>query len=284
MNTREHRQTKNSSNHSSRKRKIRQEQMRRRRIRLLLTGLFIGFFACLLIFSLWKLGSIFLGYHSSDKEYEELEQYVLDSPIVPGIGSEGSDASEESPMIPESRIDLNALQEINSDAIGWIEIPDTSINYPLVHTTDDTYYLNYTFNKEKNKAGSIFVEAANHSDFSDLHTIIYGHNMKNGSMFAGLKNFQKQSYQEAHPYIYIDLADGSHCYEIFSCHVASTDDITSTIGYAADEKYESFLETIKSSSLYDTGVEVGIDDLVITLYTCTNNGKDRFVVHARKVY
>ena len=106
-----------------------------------------------------------------------------------------------------TRIDLASLQGINNDAVGWIEIPDTSVSYPLVHTTDNTYYLTHTFDNKTNRSGSIFVEASNAADFSDLHTIIYGHNMKNGSMFAGLKNYSDQSYAEAHPYIYVDLAD-----------------------------------------------------------------------------
>ena len=99
--------------------------------------------------------------------------------------------------------------------------------------------------------------ASNAADFSDLHTIIYGHNMKNGSMFAGLKNYSDQSYAEAHPYIYVDLADGSHCYEIFSAHEADATDITYTIGYRANDTYASFLDSLKTASLYDTGVEVG---------------------------
>ena len=118
----------------------------------------------------------------------------------------------------------------------------------------------------------------------DLHTIIYGHNMKNGSMFAGLKNYRNESYFENHPYIYIDLEDGSHCYQIFSCHEAPVTDVSYTIGYAADDVYASFLDEIKASSLYDTGVDVGTGDSVITLSTCTSNDANRFVVHAKKIY
>ena len=81
----------------------------------------------------------------------------------------------------------------------------------MLHSTDNSYYLTHTFQNERNKVGSIFIETANEADFSDLHTIIYGHNMKNGSMFAGLKNYSSKSYWQAHPYVYIDLADGAHC-------------------------------------------------------------------------
>lgn len=279
--------TKQSASDSRR----RQEARRKRRIKSLLQGLFLGFCICLLLFSIWQLASILLGYRSGAKEYEELQQYVLKE-AVPPSGSDsistgtGEEDSSEEESAPErmARIDLASLQSINSEATGWIEIPGTMISYPLVHTSDNLYYLTHTFRREINKAGSIFIETANKADFSDLHTIVYGHNMKDGSMFAGLKDYQKQSFYEAHPYVYVDLSGGAHCYEIFSCHTAAVTDISYTIGYAADEQYASFLDTLKASSLYDTGVTVGTDDSVITLSTCTNNGKDRFVIHAKKIY
>lgn len=265
----------------------RQEERRRQQMKSLLQGLFLGFFICLLLFSLWQLISIFLGYRSGTKEYEELRQYVLEdvsslpAPDSAGTGEDSGDGAEPERM---ARIDLSSLQSMNSDAVGWIEIPDTAISYPMVHTSDNLYYLTHTFRRETNKAGSIFIETANKADLSDLHTIIYGHNMKNGSMFAGLKDYKKKSYWEAHPYVYVDLADGSHCYEIFSCYEAAVTDISYTIGYTANDTYASFLDTLQASSLYDTGVAVGTDDSVITLSTCTSNGKNRFVVHAKKLY
>lgn len=275
-----------------RKRRRSKEEIRRRQIRCLLLGLFLGFCICLLLFSLWKLGSILLGYRSGEKEYEDLRQYVLEEPVDPSEvlnSSSGDDASEDGEAenntpVPMTRIDLATLQSMNSEAVGWIEIPGTAVSYPVVHTTDNSFYLTHTFRKESNKSGSIFIETANNADFSDLHTIIYGHNMKDGSMFAGLRNYQEEAYRNSNPYIYIDLADGSHCYEIFSCHTADVTDISYTIGYAADETYASFLDALKASSLYDTGVDVGTGDSVITLSTCTSNGKERFVVHAKKLY
>lgn len=289
------RQTPESYGNTKKRRRPSKEEIRRRQIRYLLQGLFLGFCICLLLFSIWKLGSILLGYRSGEKEYEDLRQYVLEEPVSPSEvmnSGSGNDASEEDDSeeeenntpVPMTRIDLASLQGMNSDAVGWIEIPGTAISYPVVHTTDNSFYLTHTFRKESNKSGSIFIETANKADFSDLHTIIYGHNMKDGSMFAGLKNYQKEKYWSSNPYIYIDLADGSHCYEIFSCHTAEVTDISYTIGYAADETYASFLNTLKASSLYDTGVSVGTGDSVITLSTCTSNGKERFVVHAKKLY
>lgn len=282
-----------------RRRRLSPEARRKRLIRYLLQGMFLGFCIGLLIFSLFKLGSIFFGYKSGEKEYEELkEQYVTEAPADPQEilssieileeAGEGEITEEEkAALVPMARIDLNSLQSMNSDAKGWIEIPGTVLSYPMVHTSDNTFYLTHTFQKEKNKSGSIFIETQNKPDFSDLHTIIYGHNMKDGSMFAHLKNYTTESYLKAHPYIYIDLADGSHCYQIFSCHETNPTDpnnVVYTIGYTADDIYANFLASLKAASAFDTGVDVSISDSVITLSTCTNKGESRFVVHAKKLY
>ncbi len=294
MNTREQRKKSTKKNNSQqtakKRRKMNAAGQRRRQVHLLFQGIFLGLCICLLCFSLYKLGSIFFEYHSGEKEYDELRQYLLAEPISPedptlAQAEEGEESEEsDSTVVPMSRIDLASLQEINTDAIGWIEIAGTSISYPMVHTTDNTYYLTHTFRKEKNKSGSVFLEAANASDFSDMHTIVYGHNMKDGSMFAGLKNYSKAAYWEAHPYIYLDTADASHCYQIFSCHEANTDDITYTIGFKADDTYQTFLDSLKEASNYDTGVEVSKEDPILTLSTCTKSGTKRFVVHAKKIY
>lgn len=292
---------KNTSTRSSdisirtRKRRLSPQALQRRRQRALLTGIFLGLCICLLAFSVFKLVSILLGYAGGSKEYKGLQQYVLEEPVEPGSqefdqlmeeASSGDEGSEEDSdaFVRLSRIDLASLQEINPDGLGWIEIPGTNISYPIVQGTDNSYYLTHTFTGEENKSGSIFVEAMNSGDFSDLHTIIYGHNMKNGSMFANLKNYKKESYYQAHPYVYIDLADGSHCYQIFSCYEAATTDNVYTVGYSANDKYAEFLNGLVASSLYSTGVDVSIDDKVVTLSTCTSNGKNRFVVCAKKIY
>lgn len=181
-------------------------------------------------------------------------------------------------------IDFPSLAEINPEIIGWIEIPDTAISYPFVHTNNNDYYLTHTFSNHKNSSGSIFMEASNDPNFNDIYTIIYGHNMKNGSMFATLKNYSSSGFYKNHPYIYIDLKDGTHCYKIFSCHEAEVTDICFSTGYIANEDYSSFIMLLKEISLYDTGVTPNGITPVITLSTCTSHGEKRFVVHAEKLY
>ncbi len=295
-------QTAVNTSSTRKRRRISPEAKRRRMIQYLLTGMLLGLFIGVLLFSIFKLSSILIGYKSGEKEYEELkEQYVLEEPVAPeevleSIGDsdtdeesteEGSDDEKTKTLVPMTRIDLSSLQNMNSDAIGWIEIPGTVLSYPMVQANDNSFYLTHTFRKDTNKSGSIFIETQNAPDFSDLHTIIYGHNMKDGSMFAQLKNYTTESYLKEHPYIYIDLADSSHCYQIFSCHETNPeepDNKVYTIGYQANDTYAAFLDSIKSASAFDTGVNVSTEDSVITLSTCTNNGDTRFVVHAKKLY
>ncbi|MCD8361786.1 MAG: class B sortase [Lachnospiraceae bacterium] len=266
------------------------DRRQKRRLFALGEGLVLGLCVCLVIFCGWKLISIISEYGSGSKEYNQLEQYVLSDAVSPedaddtGDDSADADSETEDDEFVMQRIDFASLQAINNEAVGWIEIPDTKISYPVVHTTDNSWYLTHTFSGDANSSGCIFVETANSADFTDLHTIIYGHNMKNGSMFGTLKQYKKQSYYENHPYIYIDLEDGTHCYQIFSCHEAETTDISYTIGYAQDDVYQAFLDELTASSLYDTGVSVSTSDSVITLSTCTSNGTKRFVVHAKKLY
>jgi len=258
----------------------RREDRKKKKLRNLILGIFLGFCLSFLIFSVWKLGSMLLGLGSGSGEYKKLKKYVL-ADVTPPDEVEDLDSSDVS---VKNRIDMEALREINPELVGWIEIPDSDISYPVVHTTDNSYYLTHTFRGKENNSGAIFVETGNQPDFSDLHTIIYGYSMSNGSMFAGLKEYEKKAYWEEHPYVYLDLDDGAHCYEIFSCYEASTTDASYTIGYRTNDVYISFLETLTLSSLYETDVEVDENDSVITLSTCTSSDKDRFVVHAKKIY
>jgi len=248
-----------------------------------------------LVFSIWQLLEVYLEYKKGTDEYEGLLQYIAEE--VPGDsygeGSAESDTLEEGETGEESgigkpegmsRVGLEELKAVNEDTAGWIEIPGTHISYPLMHTEDDVYYLNHTFRRNVNSAGSIFIETLNAPDFTDLHTIIYGHNMKNGSMFAGLKNYASVAYLLEHPTIYVDLEDGTHAYQIFSCYETSPDSDSYTIGFAPDEQYEAFLQKLKSRSAYDTGVEVAVTDSIISLSTCAGNGENRYLVHEKKIY
>ena len=176
------------------------------------------------------------------------------------------------------------MKEINRDIVGWLEIPGTNISYPIMQGDDNAYYLNHTFKGNVNSAGSIFMEVLNAADFTDYHTLIYGHNMKNGSMFGTLSYYKSPTYLVAHPYLYVDTEYGQQKYQIFSCYETSATSDSYTIGFAPDEIYQEYLNTIKGRSEYDTGVDVSTEDKILSLSTCTKSGENmRYLVHAKLV-
>jgi len=265
-------------------------------------GWLILILICLAVmaFSIYQLLSIFLEYKAGTDEYDELKQYVVSEipedgesvTEVPETESEDIDPEETEPEEAEpkpeeerlQRISFSELKKINSDIVGWLEIPGTNISYPVMHGDDNAYYLNHTFKGKVNSAGSIFMEVLNTADFSDYHTLVYGHNMKNGSMFGTLSYYKSPSYLVAHPYIYVDTEYGQQKYQIFSCYETTATSDSYTIGFAPDEVYQNYLNTIKGRSQYDTGVEVSMEDKIISLSTCTKSGEDmRYLVHAKLV-
>lgn len=260
--------------------------MRRKKRRRVPIVLIVALVLCLgmVIFCGSQLTGIFLEYKEGTDEYDELKKYVEKE--LPDVPYNEDTSAEEGEEVREQRIAFEELKAQNEDVIGWIEIPDTEISYPLMQGDDDQYYLKHTFSGNKNSAGSIFVEYQNKPDLTDRHTIIYGHNMKNGSMFGGLKEYRNASYLVDHPIVYIDLEDGTHAYQIFSCYETPANSNTYTIGFASqpDGRYEQFVQTLKNSSAYDTGIDVSKNDRVITLSTCTKRSENRFVVHAKRIY
>jgi len=227
-----------------------------------------------LIYSAVSLLAIFNEYKKGEKEYESLQKYVnRDSKI-----SESEDKEVLS-------VDFGSLKKLNEDIVGWISFKDTEVNYPIVKGADNSYYLNHTFNKTENDSGSIFMDFENDSSFKDKNTILYGHNMKNGSMFSILNKYMDKDFYESTPYFWLYTENKVFKCEIFSAYKTSAHNGKSYIkNFSTDQEYEDFLKEIKNSSLYDTGINVGKDDIVLTLSTCTNNDKDsRFVVNSKMV-
>lgn len=181
-----------------------------------------------------------------------------------------------------ANIDLGALREVNPDVVGWIFLPNSQVNYPIVQGEDNQYYLGYTWNNQKSAAGSIFLEASNSPDFSDCRSILYGHNMANMSMFAVLHYYAVPYYAEKFPYVYLVTDEGVLRYEVYSTYKAAVDSKT----YALDldpRMMASFIQMTLDESELDFGVVPADTDRILTLSTCTGNYDNRRVVHARLV-
>lgn len=179
--------------------------------------------------------------------------------------------------------DLEALRAVNPDVLGWIEIPETQLKYPLMKGLDNQYYLNHSWNGKANQAGAIFLERMNQEDFSDFHTVIYGHRQLDGSMFGSLKHYTTTGYWQEHPYVYIKDDAGVHRYEIFAAYEAAVGSRTYQVGFADENSKQNFLEYCAEASVIDTGVMPTLEDKILTLSTCTAAGDNanRWVVQAR---
>ena len=178
-------------------------------------------------------------------------------------------------------IDLAALRQVNPDVVGWICIPNSKINYPLMQGEDNTFYLEHTWEGVKNPYGSIYVESRNSPDLTDFNTIVYGHNMLNGSMFAGLSNYAYQWYWTWNPYVYIVTDAGVFRYEIFSSYAAQVDSATYGLSFHQLQTRQDIIAHALENSQIDTGITPAVTDRILTLSTCTGMGyESRRVVHA----
>ena len=183
----------------------------------------------------------------------------------------------------EVEIDFAGIKEINEDVIGWIRFDGIKIiDYPILYSGDDETYLRSNIYGKASTAGCIFLEGANHPDFEDYHSIIYGHNMKNLSMFGSLKKYKEKGFYEEHSYFTIYTEEMAYRYQIFAYRDVPETDSVYTIGFIPDDMYQNFLNEMVRKSYIDTGVSVSKEDKIITLSTCSTTGK-RFIVQAVRV-
>ncbi|MCX4365772.1 MAG: class B sortase [Bacilli bacterium] len=179
--------------------------------------------------------------------------------------------------------DLGEIQKLNKEVKGWINIPFTNVNYPYVQHKDNSYYLNHSFDKSKNKAGWLFMDYRNNALELDDNTIIYGHNRLDGSMFGSLNNLTKKNYlnDTTEHIIYLSTDNYNYVFEIFSIYrIETTDDYLKTT--FKDHEFADWLSLVKKRSMYNFDVEVDESDKVITLSTCYKHVK-KLVIHGKLI-
>lgn len=248
---------------------------------------------CVAVFAAYRLISLLNAYHQGTSEYDSLRAYTTETPdpssdtdavsASSGTTEQQTDGGDGIPSCPLS-VDFTSLKKINEDIVGWIYVGGVGISYPIVRGEDDDYYLHHTFRRQDNFAGSIFMEYQNQADFSDPNTIIYGHNMKNGSMFGKLKRLVNDGAYEEDPYFWILTPDGTLCYRMFSLKKVSVDSDVYTLFSGADESFVRFAQKMKEESSVDTGdVTFTEQSRIVTLSTCTGDSSSRFVVQGVRV-
>ena len=171
----------------------------------------------------------------------------------------------------------------NPDTVAWLTVPGTNIDGPVQQGPDNDYYLRHLYDGTYNKAGCLFADYENKKDFSDRTTIIYGHNMRDGSMFASLNEYKEQSYYDSHPQMYLVTPDGGYLCDIFAAFEAKPKESGSDTSpwrmeWKDDGAYTTWLSAMADRSVVETDVTVTSSDKVLTLSTCTPGGASRFIV------
>lgn len=281
--------------------------MKKENKKKLLFILLILLFAEIAAVSGYKVFTIVSEYRMEEKASEQLQQYIdLEPTQAPPTepetlaDTEAAGALEETETVPESvaepvtepvadpvqypAVNFEALLELNEDVIGWIYIEGTQINYPIVQGADNRHYVSTMVDGRNNAAGSIFMDYRNAPDFSDRHTVIYGHNMRNGSMFADTVKYKSPAFLEAHPTGMIMTPDGNFQFEVIAGYVANLEDSSWQLDFAGDEDFGNWLNQTMEMSTIGGTVIPETDDRIITLSTCSYEFSDaRYVLVCRVI-
>lgn len=224
----------------------------------------------------YTLAATQMDYKNSNDLYEDLNQEFAST-------QQSTETQEKKPDWTAFNVDFDKLKKINPEVAGWLYFENEDLSYPVMYSGEDDKYLHTAMDGTKAVAGSIFVEGKNSPDFSDSHTIIYGHNMRNLSMFGKLRYYyREENYYKDHQYFQILTENAAYRYRIFAYENVRADSFIYSVPFAADDSFGEFIEKLYGLSLRDTGVKADREDHVVTLSTCSTTG-NRFVVHAVRI-
>lgn len=200
------------------------------------------------------------------------------------IAAEEAEAAADAEEIiykSEKEIEHERMKEMNSDYIGWLFIPGTEISYPVVDPPDNEYYLKHSFEKTSSISGALFIDSFLTEGMDSPHVIVYGHNMRNGSMFGTLKKFRNESYFNEHPLIEFHTPNGLYVYQIFSIREVSSD-IHSMNFKIDDVNINEYVENARRDSIHFRKPETATN--IVTLSTCVGNDSRRLLLSATRIY
>jgi sortase B len=237
----------------------------------------MAMFAVAFILSGTHLYRMMRDYVTAGRLYASLAaQYA---PVVPEKISEGTPDGERAGFV--SPVDFDALREINPDVVAWVHVPGTGINYPVVHTDDNEKYLNTSYDGKANRCGAIFLDYLNGGDFSDRHVILYGHNMRDGSMFAQLNRFKQQAFFGANREARIYTPERTYRLVIFSTYAQRADIRIRRVRFDDDLDFKKYVQWVLECSYFDAGIEADDIEQLFTLGTCSYEWSNaRTWVHA----
>lgn len=227
---------------------------------------------------------------NAGKEYDDLREEVAvtaeptETP-TPQATPEEEPKTEITSTPVEIPIDFDTLQEKYPEVYAWIRIPGTKIDYPIVQREGDSnYYLNHNLDGKETAEGAIFTQDYNKKDFTDPNTVIYGHNMKNGSMFQGLHDYQDRKFFKENQEVLVYLPDQILHYQIFAAYIYDNRHLLQNFDFHNKEVYQDYLNHILSQKAVDTNIDTSADvtceDQIITMSTCNGNDNERYLVQA----
>lgn len=232
------------------------------------------------------------------ERYEALQEFIASMPATTpaadttAAGEDIMDGEAEGLAdisnfdVPEKEIDFDALHETNEHIYAWITIPDTAIDYPVLqHPTEQDHYLDYNLDGSRGYPGCIYSQFINAKDFSDFNTVLYGHNMRAGTMFANLHYYEDPDFFAEHPYVYVYTEDGPLVYQVFAAYTFSNVHLLMGFDLSQEAVRETYIENIFSlggmNDNFNRDVEVTADSRILTLSTCINNRpENRYLVAA----
>lgn len=240
----------------------------------------------IIIVCLSIIGYKYYNYNKDDKlnsEIQDLQPVINEASDLDNNFSgenDGQDQSKDGDYVNSANEE--ELKSINSDYKMWIQIENTNINYPVVQGSDNDYYLKHNFRKESNISGTVFVESANDID-NDKNIILYGHNMRNGTMFNNITNYKEESFFNEDNKISIIMNNTLYEYEVFSVYVKNVSEVNLAIGFANEDEFINYAYNEAEESLYKKDVDFSAEDNLITLVTCSYEFTDaRTIVVARR--
>lgn len=234
--------------------------------------------AICLVLIVYSSVNIILWHKNNIDNSKMVEQVTQSTPVSKVEEVSISDTLE----IEKKDYDLSDLLNQNPDTVGWINVPNTQINYPVVKGTDNEFYLKHSFDKSYNAAGWIYADYRNNFDGTDQNLIIYGHNRLNNNMFGTLENTLTTEWQslETNHYITLSTLEKSQLYNVFSVFICTSEESENYLqtDFTSTENYKNYIDTLKNLSNYDFNTTLNSDDKILTLYTCHGLNNERLIV------
>lgn len=213
-------------------------------------------------------------WYNNNKENKQIINEIAESVTI------NEDTNEEK----KYKINFEELKQKNSDTVAWLKVENTNIEFPIVQANNNSYYLTHNFDKKYNVAGWIFADYKNKLDGTDRNIVVYGHNMRDNSMFGSLKDVITEEWynNEENKYITFVTENDYQTYQVFSVYQIQKEDYYIQTEFKSNE-FQEFIDTITKRSKKDFGINVSKEDTILTLSTCANNNKYRVVLHSVRV-